>query len=185
MKITKARITGGFALVAVAGAGAISAAPTAAQQYDGGPKPITIRAVQKGKSLVYTGPNKVERGAKLTVVNETNPKKVGPHTFSLVKRSLLPDTAKEQRDCGRKLEGVCGRIVKAHKVNLQTGAVNRPSVDVRKTGWDKQFGKKGDSFVTEQEDEKQTRKVKAKVGTRLTFFCAVHPEMQKKVRVIR
>ena len=185
MKITKARITGGFALVAVAGAGAISAAPTAAQKYDGGPKPITIRAVQKGKSLVYTGPNKVERGAKLTVVNETNPKKVGPHTFSLVKRSLLPDTAKEQKDCGHKLEGVCGRIAKAHKVNFETGAVNRKSVEVGKKGWDRRFGKKGDSFFTETEEGKQTRKVRAKVGTKLWFLCAVHPEMQKKVRVIR
>ena len=184
MKITKARITGGFALVAVAGAGAISAAPTSAQ-YSGGPKPITIRAVMKGKQPVYTGPNKVQRGAKLTVLNETNPRKIGPHTFSLVKRSLLPDTAREQKKCGRELSGVCGRIAKAHRVDLETFEVRRPKVEVGKKGWDKQFGRTGDSWYTETEDAKHTRRVTAKVGTRLTFFCAVHPNMQKKVRVVR
>jgi hypothetical protein len=184
VKITKARMAGGVALVAVAGASALGAAPTSAQKYDGGPKPITVRATLKGKEPVFTGPSKVERGARLTVLNETKPRKIGPHTFSLVKGSQLPKSRAEQKECGEELSGICGRIAKAHKVDPETFQVGKPDVDVGKKGWDKSFGKKGDSWYTETEDEKSTRKVTAKVGTKLTFFCAVHPNMQKKVRVV-
>ena len=185
MKSTKARVAGVITLAAVASAGTFAAAPTSAQNYNV-PKPITIRAVLKGKQPVYTGPSKVQRGAKLTVLNETKPKKIGPHTFSLVKPALIPDTRAEAKACGEKLEGVCGTIAfKGHKVNLEDGSVGRQSWDVGKKGWDKHFGKKGDTWVTETEDEKHTRRVTAKVGTKLTFFCAVHPNMVKKVKVVK
>lgn len=186
MSITKARVAGAVTAVAVAGAGALSAAPTSAQKYSGGPKPITIKAVLKGKTPKYKGPSKVQRGAKLTVLNDSDPRKIGPHTWSLVKKSQLPKSKKEQKDCGRNLSGVCGRIAKAHKVDLETFEVRRPNVDVgKKKAWDRSFGRKGDSFYSETEGETHTRKVKAKVGSKLTFFCAVHPEMSKTLKVVR
>jgi hypothetical protein len=183
MRITKARIAGAATVVAVAGAGALGAAPSSAQKDYDVPKNITIKAVQKGKKLKFAGPSKVEKGAKIKVLATTNPRKVGPHTFSLVKPSALPEGKAELKDCGKNLGGVCGKIAKAHKVNLKNGKVGKPSVDVGKKGWDKSFGKKGDSYVAETKGATQTRVVKAKAGSKLTFFCAVHPEMQKTVKV--
>ena len=47
----------------------------------------------------------------------------------------------------------------------------------------KSFGKKGDSWFTPDKGTKQSRKVSAKAGKTLYFFCAVHPFMQGKIKV--
>ena len=62
--------------------------------------------------------------------------------------------------------------------------MGRPVVDSGKTGWDKSFGKKGDSWFAEAKGDKHSRKVTAKVGTTLTYFCAIHPNMVGKIKVI-
>ena len=93
---------------------------------------------------------------------------------------------KEGEACFR--EGLCGTIAVAHKFDPKTEKINKPSVDVgRKKAWDTSFESlegKGDSFYTEEEGGTQTRKVVAPVGSRLTFFCAVHPEMVKTIKVV-
>jgi plastocyanin len=64
--------------------------------------------------------------------------------------------------------------------------IHKPKVDVGKTGWDKSFGKTGDSWFTgeKRKGTKNTRKVSAAVGTTLYFMCAVHPGMQGKIKVV-
>ncbi len=187
MKITKTRLAGAAALAAVTGVSALAAPTSQAGKYDT-PKPVTIKAVFKGGKSApkFKGPNKVARGSKLTMLNASNPKKIGPHTFSIVKKNLLPRKKAEYEAC-HDLDpaSACGRIAKAHKVNPKTFAVGKPDVDVGKKGWDKSFGKKGDTFYTETEGESETRKVTAKVGSKLILFCAVHPEMVKKLKVTR
>lgn len=187
MRITKARTSGVVALAAVAGATALGAQTTSAQKYDPpkGPKKVTIEMVAKGKKLSFSGPSKVAKGAKLEIVNLTEVKKVGPHTASLVEPVLIPKGKAEFKACARELapETVCGAIATVHKVDFETFKVAKPDVDVGKKGWDTAFGEKGDTWYTETLDESETRKVSAKAGTTLTLFCAIHPEMVKKLKV--
>ena len=130
----------------------------------------------------------MQRGAKLTFLNTSDPRKIGPHTLTLVDKKLVP-VVKSRKDADKCFEeGLCGAIAVAHKFDFKTEDVNKPSVDVgRKKAWDASFESlegKGDSFYTEEEGGSQTRKVVAPAGTRLTLFCAVHPEMVKTIKVV-
>ena len=61
----------------VTGGGAASAKPAAKHGS-------VIKMEKKGKDLFFTAPETVEAGTNLKIKNNTNPKQVGPHTFSLV-----------------------------------------------------------------------------------------------------
>ncbi len=165
----------GFATV-----GGASAKP--AQKADEGTA-ATITMAADGKNLMFTGPRKVSSGSQLTIVNATDPSKVGPHTFTLVKKKNLPEGKQEIKDCAKFKTPLCVQIAKDHKVNLETGAVGKPVVDVRKKGWDKGYGKSGDSWVAQTEGDTNKRVVSAKPGTTLYYFCDVHPFMQGKLKV--
>lgn len=180
--------TGAVATALAAGDGA------RAQDYDIGTGPVKIQMKLKGKGrkavpFFSASAKKISRGAKLTIVNTTKIQQIGPHTFSLVKPAKIPNGTKAQRKCGGSEttppSGICLKIFKAHKVDFQTGKVGKISLDVGKKGWDKSFGKKGDSWVTEGKGQTTTRKVTAKVGTTLTYFCAVHPNMVGKLKVVK
>lgn len=145
-----------------------------------------VRMELDGKSLFFAGADSVNSGDRLKVVNDTNPKQVGPHTFTLMKKKFLPDTKQQRKNCGR-LKGICGKVAKAHEVDMQTFEVNRPVVDEGAMGWDKQFTKKadGDSWYTETKNETHSRTVEAKPGSTLYYLCVVHPEMQGSLKVTR
>jgi len=182
MRITKARAAATAATItAVAAAGV--AAPSNAQ-YQDIPKPATVEMVMKGKLPVFKGPKTVSKGAKLTIVNKTSLKQIGPHTFSLVKPAKVP-SKKQWKQCGEKLELLCGEIARAHKVNMETGQPGKVFLDVGKKGFDKSFGKKGDSWFTDAKGDEFSRKVTAKAGSTLTYFCAVHPNMVGKIKVTK
>lgn len=174
-------------IAAAATAGSIALLGTGAQageQQDARAKEtVKLAMVADGKELSFEGPGKVEKGAKLKIVNETDPKKIGPHTFSFVRKGAQPKTKEEANACGKRFEGVCGRILEAHEVDLDTGQVGKPNVDAGEKGWDATFGKKGDSWVTEAEGEKESREVTAEAGSRLYYLCIVHPEMQGRLSV--
>jgi hypothetical protein len=141
--------------------------------------------VAKGKDLLFEGPRKVEAGSQLDIVNKTDPEQVGPHTFTLVEKDELPQTKDEIKQCEHVKSEFCANIVKKHKADPKTGEIGKPSLDYGKKGWDTEFGKKGDSWVTVEQDESQARKVSAKPGTTLYYFCLVHPFMQGKIKVIK
>jgi len=151
----------------------------------GAAKPTRIRMEVTKKDLVFKGPSTIERGTDLQVINETNPKKVGPHTFSIIKRKFLPETNKQYKNCFA--TGICGPIALAHEFDDVTGKIGRRTVEVGKTGWDKPFSEKhtGDSWYTEGKNNRQTRKISAEPGTKLFYFCAVHPWMQGKITVVK
>jgi hypothetical protein len=44
------------------------------------------------------------------IVDKTNPKKVGPHTFSLVKKGLRPETTNEIKNCFRGPHRICYKV---------------------------------------------------------------------------
>jgi plastocyanin len=97
------------------------------------------------------------------------------HSFSIVKASDLPKTAKAVEACK-----VCQKLATAHGVdpNDQSKPPTNPVVNVGATGVDQP----GDSVLMAP---KKTEKVKitAKAGTTLRFMCAVHPWMQGKITV--
>src|SRR4051794_11560594 len=74
--------------VALVGSGIAAAA----QPARAGKKPtrIWIKSGKSEEDLRFTGPSTIKQGTDLQVINDTNPKKVGPHTFSIVKRKFLP-----------------------------------------------------------------------------------------------
>ena len=147
----------------------------------------TISMEQDGNNLFFSGPDFVSPGSQLRIVNNTNSQEVGPHTFSLTKKNLIPSNANEARDCGRlEKETVCDNIAKAHEVNLQNGNVGKKFVDSGKEGWNLLFrdqGKKGDSWYTEEEGDDKTKVVSARNGKTLSYFCVIHPEMQGEIQV--
>jgi len=165
-------LVGGTSASADGDAGAAAAPATITMQFE------------KGK-FFFSGAKQVRAGSKLRIRNNTEPQKGGPHTFSLVNRKLVPKTEDEMKACGRDFKGICGEIVDWHEVDLQSGEVGRNPVEVGKEGWNRQGNLKriGDSWVAEKENQSLSREVSAPEGRTLHFFCAIHPEMQGKIRV--
>ena len=170
------------ALTIIGVGGGASAAPTHSKA-----KVATIDMLRDGKDLFFEGPKTVASGAQLKIKNLTNPRQVGPHTFSLVRKSDLPRTGKQIKACAKDFEGICGAIVEWHDVDVDTGEVGENPVEVGKQGWDRQgsLKRKGDSWVSEKKNQSFKREVTAPPGKTLHFICAVHPFMQGKIKVVK
>ncbi len=143
-------------------------------------------AIVKGK-LKFVYPKTVTRGDQLEIVNATNPRQVGPHTFSLVQPGLVPKTKPQRQNCFTP-KHICLAIAHWHGV---PGDGNGPPkinpVDAGAEGWSTMgnLKRKGDSWFTGQEPKASiTESVTAKAGTTLYFICAVHPWMHGKVKVL-
>lgn len=178
------RMGAGAAIAAVAAAGLVVGGVSAGHAA-GGKDGATITMKLMGKHAMFTGPKTVKKGAKLTIVNASDPKKIGPHTFTLVTKGNVPKTKQDMKDCMNFKSPVCQNVVAAHKANPKTGHVGKRNVNAGKKGWDKGFGKTGDSWFSDTKGEKTSRKVSAPVGTTLYYFCVVHPEMQGKIKVVK
>lgn len=98
----------------------------------------------------------------------------GPHTFSLVKKSELPTTAKAIQNCK-----VCGKIAQEHGVDPNSNTQGPPPIPLVDGG--DGFNKPHDS--TYFDGHAQKLKVTAKKGTTLYFMCAIHPWMQGSIVV--
>ncbi|MFL5899444.1 MAG: hypothetical protein ACJ76D_13490 [Solirubrobacterales bacterium] len=139
----------------------------------------------KGK-LKFNAPETVGYGDQLEIENETNPKQVGPHTFSLVTKGSLPKTANARKNCFTP-KHICLAIAKWHGFNAKTEQLTINPAKAGPEGWSTMgnaTGKKGDSWFTgEKKGGSITQQVTATPGTTLYFQCAVHPWMQGKVTV--
>lgn len=176
-----------FAAVLITALTAINAgaSPRDASHSSGTKAAVVKMKASKKKGPYFTGPATVEAGQELKIVNKTAPDQVGPHTFTLIKKGDIPTSRKEMKACENlDPKSVCSDIATAHEFDPQTFHINKPDVDVGKTGWDKSFGNTGDSWYTETEGEKTSREVSAKPGTTLHYFCVVHPFMVGKVKVV-
>lgn len=138
---------------------------------------------EKGK-MFFEGPKTVTQGDTLKIVNSTNPKQIGPHTFSLVTKGVLPKTKPARQACFTP-KHICLSIAKWHGLNPKTEKISVNPVDVGAEGWSTMGNnsKKGDSWFTEKKGESFEQQVTAKPGD-LYFICAVHSFMQGKVKVI-
>jgi plastocyanin len=123
-------------------------------------------------------------GTHLEIENNTNPQRVGPHTFSLVRLGVRPDTKRERQRCFNKGH-ICRKIARWHDIDFASGDVGTQSVDVGLPGWDTMgnIQNQGDSWYTEEKNDKHGRNVSANPGRTLYFMCAVHPNMKGKIVV--
>lgn len=187
MKLSRARLralvlVATTALLALAISGSVS---TAAVTPTGNTAVISME-LTKGK-LKFVGPEAVVAGDQLEIVSKTNPKQVGPHTFSLVTKGSLPKTRKAMQSCFSPKK-ICLAIAKWHGFNPKTEKITKNLVKAGPAGWSTMgnaTGKTGDSWFS-GESKKGThvsQEVTAEPGTTLYYICAVHPEMQGSVKV--
>lgn len=135
----------------------------------------------------FSGPDFISPGSDLRIVNNSNPQEIGPHTFTLVKQNLIPNSRDEFKACGRGDKGsVCRQVYKAHEVDFENEQVGKRFVDDGKDGWNLLFrkqGAKGDSWFTDEEGAQKTETVSARPGKTLSYFCVIHPEMRGQIEV--
>jgi hypothetical protein len=175
----------GLLAVGAIGVVAIGFSGSASAEQAQAAKPAKLKMAIKGNKLDFFGPESVEKGQKLEIVNNTRVTEVGPHTFTLVDPTLISN-AKKRKRCEQLRSKLCKNILAAHRVGPPPDfPVGKPNVDKGKKGWDKEFTKtkKGDSWFTDQRGATETRRVTAKAGKTLGYFCVVHPFMRGKLEV--
>lgn len=145
--------------------------------------------IKDGKGgLRFEGPKTVVAGEELKVQNQTDPHKVGPHTFSLVEKNVLPKTPKARQLCFTK-NHICKAIARWHGVK-GNGPVKVNPVEAGAPGWDTlgNLTKTGDSWFTGEKPgtsfEQPVTASTAAGPTRIYFLCAVHPWMQGSIEVL-
>jgi hypothetical protein len=193
-RITKRRalVLGSLvALVFAALLGSQLSASSAAQHRRATTETVAIRGKPAANghhaTLFFQHPKTVHQGDSLRIVMKTDPKKVGPHTFSLVKQSKIPTTVKQEKKCFP--AGICGVIAAWHGVTGPNTPPSKNPAKAGKPGWDKMGSSrrdKGDSWFTGNKPGASfTQVVSAKPGTTLTFMCAIHPFMHGKIKVVK
>jgi len=139
---------------------------------------------EKG-ALGFVAPSTVHQGDDLKVINETDPKKVGPHTFSLVTKGSLPKTPKVRKNCFTP-KHICMSIAKWHGFNPKTEKVTiNPARRACRAGAPSAAPPKGATPGSPAKRNPAPRYPAgdAEPGT-LYFFCAIHPWMQGKTTVL-
>jgi len=175
---TAAALALAASLPAVAGA---AVTPTGTTQ--------TIHIKEVKGALKFVGPAAVYQGDDLTVVSETNPKRVGPHTFSLVTKGSLPKTPGARKGCFAP-KHICMSIAQWHGFNPKTERITVNPAKAGPEGWSTLGNntKKGDSWFSGETKPGTsiTQQVTADPATTPTiyFMCAIHPWMQGKTNVL-
>lgn len=142
--------------------------------------------IKDGKGgLRFEAPKTIVAGQELEVLNQTNAKQVGPHTFSLVTKGSIPKTPKARQVCFTP-NHICMSIAKWHGVK-GNGPVKVNPVEAGLEGWDTlgSLTKKGDSWFTGTKPNASiVQKVSAAAGTTIYFMCAIHPWMHGSIEVL-
>jgi hypothetical protein len=152
-----------------------------------GEKDVIQMKIVKGK-LKFVGPQTVHAGDELEVANKTNPKQVGPHTFSLVTQGSLPKTPKARQNCFAP-KHICRAIAQWHGVKGEGPVTKNPAL-AGPEGWSTMGTptKKGDSWFTGNKPNTSfVQKVTVDVSAGpqpIYFLCAIHPEMQGTTTVL-
>jgi hypothetical protein len=146
---------------------------------------VTIAVEEVAGKLTFVGPEEVAEGDELEVVDKTNPQKVGPITFSLVRRGYLPKTKHAQAICftpGR----ICWAIAEWQGVHGEGVPTINPA-EAGSPGWDTMGSKTvpGDSWYSGTErGGRFAQEVTATAGTRLWFMDAIHPWLRGTIKVV-
>ncbi len=154
-----------------------------AASADLGPANTVYIKFTKGK-LFFEGPKTIAQGAELEILNQSNPKQVGPHTFSLVTKGSLPKTPRQRQLCFTP-HHICKAIADWHGVKGEGPPTKNPA-KAGEEGWDTMgnLTKEGDTWFTGSKPRTSiVQKVTAAAGTRIYFMCAIHPWMQGSFEV--
>jgi hypothetical protein len=165
-----------------AGAGAAGVTPPEGATVD------VVRIVDVHGELRFEAPATVVEGDYLEVVNETEPARVGPHTFSLVGRGWVPRSKRARELCFAR-HHICRAIANWHGV-AEAGPPTVNPVDAGPEGWSTAGSayRLGDSWYTGMEEgasivEQVT--VNATLGPRRIYFMdAIHPELRGSIKVL-
>ena len=167
--------------------GTASAAGAAAKPLKGKIRitggPVFKPGVMIGDNVRFNRNTTVKSGGTVKIVDKGSPM-AGPHTVSLLKKSALPRTMAQADACFQG-QGVCAPLYAAHQVpedpegmpgviEYNAGAAGFDTMGDANTAGDSLFmppGRGGSIKVT------------ARKGSKLTYFCAVHPWMQGKITV--
>jgi hypothetical protein len=177
-------VAAGVTALAVAISPALAAAAASASETTG--PTVFIRDGKGG--LRFVAPKTIVEGESLTVLNQTNAKKVGPHTFSLVTKESIPKTRKEQEVCFTKGH-ICKAIAGWHGVKGE-GPPSKNPAEAGAEGWSTMgsLTEKGDSWFTGNKPGAtitQMVSAGATAGpTTIYFICAIHPWMHGKITVL-
>ncbi len=144
-------------------------------------------SIEKG-ALGFVAPESVHVGDELNIVNETDPKKVGPHTFSMVTKASLPKTPSARKNCFTP-KHICLSISQWHGFNPKTERITINPAKAGAPGWSTlgSTSSKGDSWFTgEKKGTSYSQLVTADPATTpvIYFMCAIHPFMQGSVKVL-
>ncbi|MET0558666.1 MAG: hypothetical protein ABW065_08355 [Solirubrobacterales bacterium] len=179
-----------LSLVVVSAVALAVAIPTFASGADTtSPVPATGKTdtiyIRDGKAgLRFVGPQTVGYGDMLKIVSQTDAKKVGPHTLSLVEASLVPKTKPQRKLCFTP-NHICKAIADWHGVKGNGPPTINP-VDAGPAGWSTEgnLKEKGDSWFTGQKPNATfEEQVTAEAGTTIHYICAVHPWMHGSFKV--
>jgi len=146
---------------------------------------VTIAVEEVAGQLKFVGPEAVVEGDELEVVDKTNPRKVGPITFSLVRRGYLPKTKHAQAICFTPGH-ICWAIAEWQGVHGEGVPTINPA-EAGAPGWDAMGTKTvaGDSWYSGTErGGRFAQEVTAKAGTRLWFMDAIHPWLRGTIKVV-
>jgi hypothetical protein len=175
-------------LAAVALALSVGDPAAAAPAPVGVPEPtgntVRIAVEEVAGRLTFVGPETVAEGDELEVVDKTNPQRVGPVTFSLVRRGYLPKTKRAQAICFTPGH-ICWAIAEWQGVHGEGVPTINPA-EAGSPGWDAMGTKTapGDSWYSGTErGARFAQEVTAKAGTRLWFMDAIHPWLRGTIKV--
>jgi hypothetical protein len=177
----------GLALTAF-GSGLASSSAEPVKRGAGADATVFIRDGRTIGQLRFVGPEAVQTGDSLRVINKSRPRRVGPHTFSLVTRASLPKTRPQRRACFAP-NRICREIAQWHGSNGNTPPTINPA-EAGKKGWDVMGNatRKGDSWFTgNRPNTSITQNVSVDnpdTPTRLFYFCAIHPWMKGSFKVL-
>jgi hypothetical protein len=163
-------------LAALVALGALASVASAATVY-----------IKDSKGLRFEAPKTIVNGEDLEIVNQTNPHKVGPHTFSLVTKASLPKTPKARQLCFTP-KHICKAIASWHGVKGNGPVKENPVLGP--DGWSTSgsLTKTGDSWFTGEKPGTSfvapTAFDTSAGATRIYFLCAIHPWMQGTINVL-
>jgi hypothetical protein len=134
--------------------------------------------------LVFSGDHTVGRGDLLRFKSLSNPRAVGPHSFTFVRPNLRPDTKSERKNCFTPGH-ICLKAAGWHGVHDQNDPIRVNPVETGRLGfdWEGNLGRKGDSWIALRRNAQITRVVSAPAGTTLHFMCIIHPNMHFDIHV--
>jgi hypothetical protein len=175
-------------LVALGAIGATSATGSPASTSRAHTKTVYIKLRKSGLPH-FVAPNTIRDGDTLRIVNKTSAKAIGPHTFSLVTRKVIPRTKPQRKKCFTP-KHICFSIGIWHGVKGPNSPPTINPVTAGPEGWSTlgNLKRTGDSWFTGAKRnasfEQTVNFDPSKGPKRLSFMCAVHPWMHDSIKVL-